>query len=88
MSTICTDSSIVAGDENFGTKTVERVWHGGHPKDTHSGSCWCGSADGYCMCTPNLAIDLIITSGNDNKHQNIWLVRRKDTNQLATMGGT
>lgn len=35
------------------------------------------------MCTPSLAIDLVILSGQDY----IWLVRRKDTNQLATMGG-
>lgn len=61
------------------------TWHGGHPiaKD-HKGSCWCGAEDGYCMCTPNLAIDLVIAT-DDNRH--VWLVRRKDTNQLATMGG-
>ena len=35
------------------------------------------------MCTPSLAIDLVILSGTDH----VWLVRRKDTNQLATMGG-
>jgi len=35
------------------------------------------------MCNPSLAIDLVIASGMDY----IWLVRRKDTNQLATMGG-
>jgi 8-oxo-dGTP diphosphatase len=34
------------------------------------------------MCTPNLAIDLVIVSGQD-----FVLVRRRDTNQLATMGG-
>lgn len=34
------------------------------------------------MCTPNLAIDLVIVSGHD-----FLLVRRKDTDQLATMGG-
>jgi 8-oxo-dGTP diphosphatase len=41
------------------------------------------------MCTPNLAIDLIITSSgkNDNTVDYVWLVRRKDTDQLATMGG-
>jgi ADP-ribose pyrophosphatase YjhB (NUDIX family) len=58
------------------------IWHGGHPQDERAGQCWCG-ADTYCMCTPSLAIDLIIASGPDH----IWLVRRKDTNQLATMGG-
>jgi len=79
------------------------VWHGGHPAEDRIGSCWCGKQDGYCMCTPNLAIDLIITSSSsssggeiheDNHQQTVptiedyvWLVRRKDTNQLATMGG-
>ena len=67
------------------------VWHGGHPEEDRSGSCWCGE-DKYCMCTPNLAIDLIITSGRESGEGNtivdsFWLVRRKDTNQLATMGG-
>ena len=63
----------------------ERIWHGGHPDvRDHKGSCWCGAEDNYCMCTPNVAIDLIIAS-HDEKH--VWLVRRKDTNQLATMGG-
>lgn len=61
----------------------EMVWHGGHPKEARAGSCWCGKDDGYCMCTPNVAIDLIIRSGDNH----VWLVRRKDTNQLATMGG-
>ena len=57
-------------------------WHGGHPLDEKSGSCYCSGTDGYCMCTPSLAIDLVIASGPDH----VWLVRRKDTNQLATMG--
>lgn len=63
----------------------ERTWHGGYPNAVdHKGSCWCGAEDQYCMCTPNVAIDLIIAS-HDETH--VWLVRRKDTNQLATMGG-
>jgi 8-oxo-dGTP diphosphatase len=62
----------------------EIVWHGGHPEEARAGSCWC-SADKYCMCTPNLAIDLIIVSGKNREF--LWLVRRKDTNQLAVMGG-
>jgi 8-oxo-dGTP diphosphatase len=57
-------------------------WNGGHPLDAQTGNCWCNQ-DRYCMCTPSLAIDLIITSGSNN----LWLVRRKDTNQLAVMGG-
>ena len=35
------------------------------------------------MCTPNLAIDLVVLSGETH----VWLVRRKDTDQLATIGG-
>ena len=57
-------------------------WNGGHPLDEQSGSCFCNAKD-YCLCSPNLAIDLIILSGDNH----IWLVRRKDTSQLATMGG-
>lgn len=66
-----------------GTFGREMVWHGGHPKEARAGTCWCGQQDAYCMCTPNVAIDLIILSSNHD----VWLVRRKDTNQLATMGG-
>jgi 8-oxo-dGTP diphosphatase len=95
----------------------ERTWNGGHPASSkRQGSCWCGKEDGYCLCTPSLAIDLIITSSSssssssrletnqnqNNKKDNVqpvhhrenhhdtysfWLVRRKDTDQLATMGG-
>lgn len=58
-------------------------WHGGHPLEGKAGSCFCGH-DKYCMCTPSLAIDLVISSGDDH---HMWLVQRKDTNQFATMGG-
>jgi 8-oxo-dGTP diphosphatase len=84
--TATTDKKIVAKNQ---------MWHGGHPIQDRSGSCWCSGDDEYCMCTPNLAIDLIITSsssseGNSNSAnmaEYVWLVRRKDTGQLATMGG-
>ena len=59
------------------------TFHGGHPEAQKMGTCWCGHEDHYCMCNPSLAIDLVIVSGQDY----FWLVRRKDTNQLATMGG-
>lgn len=36
-----------------------KEFHGGTPQDKIPGSCWCGK-DGYCMCTPSLAIDAII----------------------------
>jgi 8-oxo-dGTP diphosphatase len=65
---------------------VSRVWHSnGSPKvneGLHTGTCWC-SGDNYCMCTPALAIDLILTSGPDH----VWLVRRKDKDLMALMGG-
>ena len=67
------------------TKGVDMVWHGGHPADSHPGTCWCSANDGYCMCTPNLAIDVVLTTGKN--HEYLWLVRRKDTSQLAAMGG-
>lgn len=67
------------------TREKEMVWHGGHPEEARAGSCWCGAADRYCMCTPNIAIDLIIVSGKNKEY--LWLVRRSDTNQLAIMGG-
>jgi 8-oxo-dGTP diphosphatase len=73
------------GDKSLLLRGDEMTWHGGHPvAQEHSGSCWCGAEDHYCMCTPNLAIDLVIATHDDS---HIWLVQRKDTNQLATMGG-
>ena len=35
------------------------------------------------MCTPSLAVDVILRSGNDH----IWCVKRQDTGLLALMGG-
>ena len=62
-------------------------WNGGHPLDKQTGTCYCNAAQ-YCMCTPSLAIDLVILSGiNNDDDDHVWLVRRKDTNQLAVMGG-
>mmetsp|Transcript_18621 Transcript_18621/g.36205 ORF Transcript_18621/g.36205 Transcript_18621/m.36205 type:complete len:325 (-) Transcript_18621:23-997(-) len=69
----------------------DQTWHGGHPASTKSGSCWCGSADGYCMCTPAVAIDIVLysKSSDDNVggRYDVWAVRRGDTGQLATIGG-
>ena len=65
---------------------VSRIWRSnGSPSinpGLQQGSCWC-SYDEWCVCTPSLAIDLIITSGPDH----IWLVQRHDTGLLALMGG-
>lgn len=91
-SDVPTTSSLYASVEtNEGTTTTVRTatederktfHNGGWPAD-NGGSCWCG-ADAYCMCTPALAIDLVI---QDELEEYVWLVRRKDTNQLAVMGG-
>jgi len=65
---------------------VSRVWRSNGSPSIHSdlqtGSCWC-SADDWCMCTPSLAIDVILRSGDNH----IWCVRREDTGLLALMGG-
>ena len=63
-------------------RSVPVQWNGGHPVAPQTGTCYC-NADEYCLCSPNLAIDLVIVSGSDH----VWLVRRRDTNQLSTMGG-
>lgn len=65
------------------TISADLVFHGGHPSDTMRGTCFCSKEDVYCMCNPSLAIDVVIFSGKDH----LLLVRRKDTNQLAVMGG-
>jgi len=57
------------------------TWNGGHPLDTQTGTCWCQSQ--YCMCTPSLAVDMVVLSGSDH----VWLAKRKDTGQMATIGG-
>ena len=62
-------------------------WHGGAPGDSPGGSCWCGKADGYCMCTPSLAIDLVIETTLPDSAPGIVLVIRRDNGLAATMGG-
>ena len=63
---------------------LSRIWHSNGSPTINSnlikGTCWC-SADEWCMCTPSLAIDVILTSGPDH----IWVVRRQDTGLLALM---
>ena len=63
---------------------VQRVWCSNASPSINAnlrqGSCWC-SADEWCMCTPSLAVDIILTSGPDH----VWLVRREDTGLLALM---
>ena len=64
----------------------QRTWHGGHPAQERSGSCWCGDEDGYCMCTPALSVDIVLYEKRGEGY-NVWAVRRKDTGQLGTIGG-
>mmetsp|Transcript_40367 Transcript_40367/g.73885 ORF Transcript_40367/g.73885 Transcript_40367/m.73885 type:complete len:297 (-) Transcript_40367:49-939(-) len=65
----------------------EQTWHGGHPAKDRPGSCWCGG-DEYCMCTPSLAIDIVLYSKTPSMDEySVWVVRRRDTGQLATIGG-
>ena len=63
------------------TQPCPYVWHGGSPTGEPRG-CWVGN-DGYAMCTPSLAIELVIESGDDA----VVLVRRGDNGKYATMGG-
>lgn len=72
------------------TTISKRSWHGGSPiswetGDIPTGSCWCGDGDGYCLCTPNLSTDIVLRDPNDPSK--IYLVKRKDTGQHATIGG-
>ena len=64
----------------------QRTWHGGHPAQERSGSCWCGDEDGYCMCTPALSVDIVLYEKRGEGY-NVWAVRRRDTGQLGTIGG-
>jgi len=66
---------------------VSRVWHSNKSPNVNeglkTGSCWC-SADDYCMCTPLLATDVILTcAGSDD----LWLIKREDTGKFALVGG-
>ncbi|CAB9513221.1 NUDIX domain [Seminavis robusta] len=81
-------SRLIGNEDSFmWIRGDEHVWHGGGtPYDNdHRGSCWCG-ADGYCLCTPFVAFDLILVSQEDDDTF-FWVKQRKDTNQLATIGG-
>jgi hypothetical protein len=55
----------------------------GYPNDVPivggpKGSCWCGAADGYCLCTPSLSVDvglLACVAGSQEPH--VALVTRR-----------
>jgi 8-oxo-dGTP diphosphatase len=82
--TITTTAAMTAQTTTNCFTQTDYTFHGGHPTSSQkSGSCYCSKVDTYCMCNPSLAIDLVILSGTEH----VWLVRRKDTNQLAIVGG-
>lgn len=72
-------------------RSTQLTWHGGHPLAEHSGTCYCNSVTEqynhipYCMCTPNLAVDLIVVSDTTASH--VWIAKRRDTGQSAVIGG-
>lgn len=79
---------MLSGPYNGGNDCPYK-WNGGSP--LFKGSCWCGW-DGYCLCTPSLAIDAIIeVNGDDEPDENIKvvLVHRRDPPRdlFATPGG-
>ena len=39
------------------------------------------------MCTPSVAIDVVLYSKTETETYSVWAVRRVDTGQLATIGG-
>ena len=57
-----------------GNSKCPYTWHGGSP-GFPGGSCWCGK-DGYCMCTPSLAIDALIEVIDTNNQPAVVLVKR------------
>jgi 8-oxo-dGTP diphosphatase len=54
-----------------------------HYMPTKGGNCLCNLED-FCMCTPSLAIDVIIESPDGGS---VVLVRRQDNGKFATIGG-
>ncbi len=65
------------------------VFHGGDP-NSNDGSCVCGR-DGYCLCTPSLAVDAVIevSSGVGSDEPRFVLVERRvpPANTFAIPGG-
>jgi len=55
--------------------TCPYTFHGGSPSFS-GGSCWCGK-DGYCLCTPSLAIECILELKIANEIK-VALIKRRD----------
>jgi 8-oxo-dGTP diphosphatase len=60
----------------------------GFKTNSDGSACICGK-DGYCLCTPNLAVDVVVeVSDHENEEAPpIVLVRRRDSGKYATIGG-
>ena len=69
-----------SGGSSSGNSKYKSVFHGGTP-GVGGGTCFCGDYDGYCMCTPSLAVDCIILSP---KYE-VLLVKRRDTGECMRM---
>ena len=72
-----------------GGHTRECVFHGGNPTQYPAGTCFCGSKDGYCLCTPSLAVDVIVEMEMDDSNMAGFLLvdRGKPPFGLAFPGG-
>ncbi|CAM9250211.1 unnamed protein product, partial [Pylaiella littoralis] len=70
----------------YGPQDCPKRWVSG--SKTHAGSCWCGW-DGYCMCTPSLAIDTVVEVFDPTTGEvgSVLVVRRRDNGKLACIGG-
>ena len=43
-----------------------------------TGSCWCGDADSYCLCTPSLSVDVVVECCDEpGGRPKVALVRRR-----------
>eukprot|EP00930_Biecheleria_cincta_P012970 TRINITY_DN1179_c0_g4_i1.p1 TRINITY_DN1179_c0_g4~~TRINITY_DN1179_c0_g4_i1.p1 ORF type:complete len:232 (+),score=24.37 TRINITY_DN1179_c0_g4_i1:92-697(+) len=51
------------------------------------GSCWCGDADGYCLCTPSLSVDVIIESSIPDMIGIVMVNRTKPPYGYSLPGG-
>lgn len=47
------------------TPTQKHVFNGHIVTDDHSGDCFCSNFDKYCLCTPSLAIDVVVVNAMD-----------------------
>jgi len=63
--------------------TTEHVFNGYIETTEHSGSCYCSNHDNYCLCTPSLAIDVVVV----NEERVLTVKRRSPPLGSALPGG-